>query len=69
MAKQKCEVFLEFQDGKQIDMNAIMENIKKRWTQGGGKIKDMTDFRVYLKPSENKAYYTIGGVADSIDLA
>ena len=74
MAEQKgapytgtIDVVLEY-DGSQYAMDAVMEKAKADYKAQHGKKPE--DLKLYVKPSDGKAYYTAeeGRISGSVDL-
>lgn len=60
MAAIKAKVILEH-DGKQIPIEELQAKAKQQWADSGKPIKDIEDFKMYLKPEDGKAYVLING--------
>lgn len=56
----KANVYVEYQ-GQQTSTKDILAAVKKEWTSGGNKIKDIDTLDMYVKPEENTVYYVING--------
>lgn len=55
--------------GKEFDLVAIEENVKKAWEAEGHRAKSIKKLDIYIKPEEYAAYYVINGKKDGrIDL-
>lgn len=55
--------------GKEFDLAAIEESVKKAWEAEGHRAKSMKKLEIYIKPEEHAAYYVINSKKDGrIDL-
>ena len=54
----KTTLYVEYQ-GRQVEDKAIIAQVKNLWVESGNKVKDIKDFKLYIKPEENAAYYVI----------
>lgn len=62
------KVFVQYA-GKEIDLDAIEEEVRKIWEAEGHRVSSVKKIEIYVKPEENKAYYVINSKnAGSIDL-
>ena len=54
----KTNLYLQYAN-KDILTDDLVQKIKDQWKKQNKRIKDIKELNIYLKPEENKAYYTI----------
>lgn len=57
------EVYFEF-DEKQIEAGQVVKKIEEAYKNEGHQIGRIKDLKVYINPSDNRAYYVINGNAE-----
>jgi ribonuclease HI len=60
-------VTLQF-DGRDVSLNNLIDRVKAAYVAEGHKEASIKNVEVYVKPSENMAYYVIDGYASGINL-
>jgi hypothetical protein len=60
-------VTLQF-DGRDVSLNNLIDRVKAAYVAEGHKESSIKNVEVYVKPSENMAYYVIDGYASGINL-
>lgn len=60
-------VTLQF-DGRDVSLNNLIDRVKAAYVAEGHKETSIKNVEVYVKPSENMAYYVIDGYASGINL-
>ncbi|MBR1471447.1 MAG: hypothetical protein IJ600_07380 [Lachnospiraceae bacterium] len=65
--KAKVAVYVEVAD-RQYDLDEVKERVRKDYEAGNK--GEMKDLKLYVKPEDGKAYYTVNGgkVSGSVDL-
>lgn len=58
-AAVKTQLFIQYYD-KEVTPESIEEKVKAAWiNETGKKVSDIKSIKIYVKPSENVAYYVI----------
>lgn len=64
VAKKEAEVATNLHvewDDKRLDQETMVEYVKADWEYKGNKWSDVKELGLYIKPEENKIFYTING--------
>lgn len=67
-AKTEVNFYIQYQDKEYLEKE-IIAKVKEKYQAEGLADKDVKSLAIYLKPEDNKAYYTVdGGISGSVDL-
>lgn len=64
---EQVDFFIQYQNQEYLERE-ILEKIKEKCKAEGTEITGAEKLSVYLKPEDQKAYYTYAGISGSIDL-